>query len=106
MPHAAPPLYTCCNIYKDKESAYPPLPRKHKTSLIEDKVSKQEKHTKMPHTSHISYIQALGISIRNGLQKKAAYIKAVVTNETTQKILLFAAIIGLLILAANLDKLL
>lgn len=60
----------------------------------------------MPHTSRISYIQALGISIRNGLQKKAAYIKAVVTNETTQKILLFAAIIGLLILAANLDKLL
>jgi hypothetical protein len=60
----------------------------------------------MSQTSRISYIHALGISIRNGVQKKAAYIKAVVTNETTQKILLFAAIIGLLLLAANLDTIL
>lgn len=60
----------------------------------------------MPHSTRISYIHAIGISIKNGIQKKAAYIKAVVTNETTQKILLFAAIISLLLLAANLDRLL
>lgn len=60
----------------------------------------------MSHTSRISYKHAEGIPIRSGIQKKAAYIKAVITNETTQKILLFAAIIGLLLLAANLDTIL
>lgn len=60
----------------------------------------------MPHTSRLSHRHAQGISLRAVLQKKAAYIKAVVTNETTQKILLFATIIGLLLLAANLDTIL
>lgn len=60
----------------------------------------------MPQTSRISYKHAQDIPIRSGIQKKTAYIKAVVTNETTQKILLFAAIIGLLLVAANLDTIL
>lgn len=60
----------------------------------------------MPHTTRISFKQALSLSIKNGVQKKAAYIRGVLANETIQKILLFSAIIGLLLLAANLDKLL
>lgn len=60
----------------------------------------------MSHTSRLSHRQAHGISIRTLILKKVAYIKAIVTNETTQKILLFATIIGLLLLAANLDTIL
>lgn len=60
----------------------------------------------MSHTSRLNHRQAHGISVRTLIQKKVAYIKAIVTNETTQKILLFAAIIGLLLLAANLDTIL
>ena len=60
----------------------------------------------MPQTTRISYKETAGISIKGSIQKKFGYIKSILTNETAQKILLFTAIIGLLLVAANLDTLL
>ncbi len=96
MPYVVLRWYTSCSTFK-KDTPF--------TTTTKTTKTKNKTHT-MPHSTRISLIHALAISVKNGIQKKTAYIKAVVTNETTQKILLFAAIICLLLLAANLDNLL
>lgn len=60
----------------------------------------------MPQTTRVSYKESAGISAKTGIQKRIGHIKSILTNETTQKVLLFTAIIGLLLVAANLDVIL
>lgn len=52
----------------------------------------------------INFIQAVANTSGNTLKKALANAKATLSNETTQKMVLFATILGLLFLAANLDK--
>ncbi|MCB0695880.1 MAG: hypothetical protein KDC07_00865 [Chitinophagaceae bacterium] len=57
----------------------------------------------MQHTSRISFLQGMTNAVKNTMAQKAVFIKAVLTNELTQKIILFTTILGLLLIAANLD---
>lgn len=52
----------------------------------------------------INFIQAVATTSGNTLKRALASVKATLSNETTQKMVLFATILGLLFLAANLDK--
>ena len=57
----------------------------------------------MPHTTRISLLQAFTAASKHAATKRIAYVKAMLANETTQKIILFSTILGLLLIAANLD---
>ena len=57
----------------------------------------------MQHTLHMPYTQGITHFSKNIFAIKATAVKAVLTNELTQKIILFTTISGLLLVAANLD---
>jgi|GEM_PF-2749700 len=58
----------------------------------------------MQHTTiHIPAMLDIANISKSIIASKANRIKAIFTNELTQKIILFTAISGLLLLAANLD---
>lgn len=57
----------------------------------------------MQHISHIPFTQGIATTVQNTVTQKVAYIKAALANETFQKIALFSTILGLLLVAANLD---
>ena len=54
-------------------------------------------------TIHIPATRDIANISKSIIATKAARIKALLTNELTQKIILFTAISGLLLLAANLE---
>lgn len=58
----------------------------------------------MQSTSRLNYFHLVINSVKSRLVHATAYTRYLLTNETTQKILLFAVIMGLLFLAANLDN--
>lgn len=58
----------------------------------------------MQYILQISYIQGIASTVQNTLTQQVANIKAILANETFQKILLFSTILGLLLVAANLDS--
>lgn len=57
----------------------------------------------MQQTSHIGFAQAAGNALKSFFSKAFARVKSILNNETTQKVLLFVAIITLLLVAANLE---
>ncbi len=57
----------------------------------------------MLQTIHTPAMQGIADISKNFFTSKANRIKAILTNELTQKIILFTTILGLLLVAANLD---
>jgi len=51
----------------------------------------------------IPFIQAIAQTSKATINKKMMDIHAILTNETVQKIVLFSTILGLLLIAANLE---
>lgn len=100
-------MLLCAGVHPAAHLKEPLLSHYHENTpncLLAD-LQKQKTHT-MPHTTRISYKETAGIPIKSSIQKKLGYIKSILANETVQKILLFTAIIGLLLVAANLDTIL
>lgn len=57
----------------------------------------------MQYLLRIPFIQSVVSTSKNVVVEKVAYIKATLANETVQKIVLFSTILGLLLVAANLE---
>ena len=57
-------------------------------------------------TTHISHRQMIALASKKALRKNIATVRSVLANETIQKVILFASILALLALAANLDNIL
>ncbi len=51
----------------------------------------------------IPFIHAIAHVSKETIYQKVATVKAILTNETVQKIVLFSTILGLLLIAANLE---
>lgn len=57
-------------------------------------------------TTSIHHIQHIATSAKNAIVKRLNKIRATLSNETTQKIVLFVIILAVLLVAANLNAIL